>query len=211
MPVGTAGTVKAVHQRELKNDVKAQIILGNTYHLYLRPGMEIMKQAGGLHKFMNWEKPILTDSGGYQVFSLSANRKLIEEGAKFSSHIDGSKHMFTPENVRDWKYERSVSGRFELTYLKVIESITEISETDIETYYRVWTKEEVSLWVEKNEEFAKIESEVNILGRIPAVCLPANRSVNRGIGISDLSDALFKVTRLRIYHGDKINTNPRQI
>ena len=99
--------------------------------------------------------------------------------------------MFTPENVRDWKYERSVSGRFELTYLKVIESITEISETDIETYYRVWTKEEVSLWVEKNEEFAKIESEVNILGRIPAVCLPANRSVNRGIGISDLSDAAY--------------------
>ncbi len=101
MPVGTVGSVKGIHQRDVETDIKAQIILGNTYHLYLRPGMEIIKQAGGLHKFMNWDKPILTDSGGYQVFSLSANRKLIEEGAKFSSHIDGSKHMFTPENVVD--------------------------------------------------------------------------------------------------------------
>ncbi|MGE4290496.1 MAG: tRNA guanosine(34) transglycosylase Tgt [Salinivirgaceae bacterium] len=101
MPVGTVGSVKGIHQRELNDDIKAQIILGNTYHLYLRPGMDIMKQAGGLHKFMNWDKPILTDSGGYQVFSLSANRKLVEEGAKFSSHIDGSKHIFTPESVVD--------------------------------------------------------------------------------------------------------------
>lgn len=101
MPVGTVGTVKGIHQREVVEDIKAQIILGNTYHLYLRPGTEIIKQAGGLHKFMNWDKPILTDSGGYQVFSLSNNRKLVEEGAKFSSHIDGSKHLFTPENVVD--------------------------------------------------------------------------------------------------------------
>ncbi len=101
MPVGTAGTVKGVHQHELSDDIKAQIILGNTYHLYLRPGMDIIKQAGGLHKFMNWDKPILTDSGGYQVFSLSSNRKLTDEGALFSSHIDGSKHLFTPENVVD--------------------------------------------------------------------------------------------------------------
>jgi len=101
MPVGTAGTVKGVHQRELTDDIKAQIILGNTYHLYLRPGMDIIKQAGGLHKFINWDKPILTDSGGYQVFSLSSNRKLTDEGALFSSHIDGSKHLFTPENVVD--------------------------------------------------------------------------------------------------------------
>jgi queuine tRNA-ribosyltransferase len=101
MPVGTIASVKAVHQHELKNDIKAQIILGNTYHLYLRPGVEILKQAGGLHKFMNWDRPILTDSGGYQVFSLSANRKLTAEGALFRSHIDGSKHLFTPENVID--------------------------------------------------------------------------------------------------------------
>lgn len=101
MPVGTAGAVKAVHMRELRDEVKAQIILGNTYHLYLRPGLDILSQAGGLHKFNGWNKPILTDSGGFQVFSLSANRKLKEEGAYFRSHIDGSKHLFTPEGVVD--------------------------------------------------------------------------------------------------------------
>jgi queuine tRNA-ribosyltransferase len=101
MPVGTVGSVKAVHQRELSDDIKAQIILGNTYHLYLRPGTEILESAGGLHKFMNWKKPILTDSGGYQVFSLTENRKLTEEGALFRSHIDGSKHLFSPEGVVD--------------------------------------------------------------------------------------------------------------
>ena len=99
MPVGTSATVKGVHQRELKNDIKPDIILGNTYHLYLRPGIEIIKKAGGLHKFMNWQEPILTDSGGYQVYSLSANRKIKEEGVKFKSHIDGSYHVFTPENA----------------------------------------------------------------------------------------------------------------
>jgi queuine tRNA-ribosyltransferase len=101
MPVGTVASVKAVHFHELKEDIKAQIILGNTYHLYLRPGLEILEQAGGLHKFNGWDKPILTDSGGYQVFSLSGNRKLKEDGAHFRSHIDGSKHLFTPENVVD--------------------------------------------------------------------------------------------------------------
>lgn len=101
MPVGTAGTVKAVHQHELKEDIKAQIILGNTYHLYLRPGLEVIKGAGGLHKFNGWHQPILTDSGGYQIFSLSAQRKLKEEGATFKSHIDGSKHFFSPESVMD--------------------------------------------------------------------------------------------------------------
>ncbi len=99
MPVGTVASVKAVHQRELVEDIKAQIILGNTYHLYLRPGLEILEKAGGLHKFNGWDKPILTDSGGFQVFSLSDTRKLTEEGALFRSHIDGSKHLFTPENV----------------------------------------------------------------------------------------------------------------
>jgi queuine tRNA-ribosyltransferase len=99
MPVGTAGTVKGVLQRDLKEDINAPLILGNTYHLYLRPGMNVIKAAGGLHKFMNWDRAILTDSGGYQVFSLSANRKLKEEGAFFKSHIDGSSHTFTPESV----------------------------------------------------------------------------------------------------------------
>lgn len=101
MPVGTAATVKGVHQRELEGDLDAPIILGNTYHLYLRPSTEIISAAGGLHNFMNWQRPILTDSGGYQVYSLSANRKIKEEGVKFKSHIDGSLHVFTPENVMD--------------------------------------------------------------------------------------------------------------
>ncbi len=101
MPVGTVGTVKAVKQDELENDIKAQIILGNTYHLYLRPGLEVLEKAGGLHKFNSWNRPILTDSGGYQIFSLSNQRKLSEEGATFKSHIDGSKHFFSPESVMD--------------------------------------------------------------------------------------------------------------
>ncbi len=101
MPVGTVATVKAVHQHELKDDVQAQIILGNTYHLYLRPGTDILQKAGGLHRFNGWDRPILTDSGGYQVFSLAHRRKITEEGATFASHIDGSKHLFTPEGVMD--------------------------------------------------------------------------------------------------------------
>ncbi len=101
MPVGTAGCVKAVHQRELKEDIDAKIILGNTYHLYLRPGLELLEKAGGLHRFNGWDRPILTDSGGYQVYSLGANRKITEEGVIFKSHIDGSKHTFTPEGVMD--------------------------------------------------------------------------------------------------------------
>jgi len=108
MPVGTIGSVKAVTQRQLKDEIKAQIILGNTYHLYLRPTTAIIEAAGGLHKFNGWHKPILTDSGGYQVFSLAENRKLTEEGALFQSHIDGSRHLFTPENVMD--IQRSIGA-----------------------------------------------------------------------------------------------------
>ena len=108
MPVGTAGTVKGVHQHELKSDVKAQIILGNTYHLYLRPGVEILEKAGGLHQFNGWDRPILTDSGGYQVYSLSHRRKITEEGVTFASHIDGSKHFFSPERAID--IQRSIGA-----------------------------------------------------------------------------------------------------
>lgn len=114
MPVGTAGTVKAVHQRELKEDIKAQIILGNTYHLYLRPSIAVLEKAGGLHKFNGWDKPILTDSGGYQVFSLAQQRKITEEGALFKSHIDGSSHLFTPERVMD--IERSIGADFMMAF-----------------------------------------------------------------------------------------------
>ena len=108
MPVGTVGTVKAVHQYELASEVKAKIILGNTYHLYLRPGTKVLEKAGGLHKFMNWKGPILTDSGGYQVYSLSQSRKINEEGVKFTSHIDGSKHFFSPEVSMD--IQRSIGA-----------------------------------------------------------------------------------------------------
>ena len=108
MPVGTAGSVKAVTQQQLIQDVKAEIILGNTYHLYLRPGLEVLEKAGGLHRFNGWDKPILTDSGGYQVFSLSGTRKIKEEGCTFQSHIDGSSHLFTPESVMD--IQRTIGG-----------------------------------------------------------------------------------------------------
>ncbi|WP_028374621.1 tRNA guanosine(34) transglycosylase Tgt [Leeuwenhoekiella sp. MAR_2009_132] len=108
MPVGTVGTVKGVHQRELREDINPDIILGNTYHLYLRPQIEVLEKAGGLHKFMNWDRNILTDSGGYQVYSLSANRKIKEEGVKFKSHIDGSMHLFTPERVME--IQRSIGA-----------------------------------------------------------------------------------------------------
>ncbi len=108
MPVGTAGTVKGVHQRELRNDVDPDVILGNTYHLFLRPGTEILEAAGGLHPFMGWDRPILTDSGGYQVYSLSGTRKIKEEGVKFQSHIDGSRHLFTPERVME--LQRSIGA-----------------------------------------------------------------------------------------------------
>jgi queuine tRNA-ribosyltransferase len=108
MPVGTAGTVKGIHQKELEEDIKAQIILGNTYHLFLRPGLEIIEAAGGIHGFNHWQKPILTDSGGYQVYSLAHKRKITEEGVRFASHIDGSKHLFTPEKAMD--IQRSIGA-----------------------------------------------------------------------------------------------------
>ncbi len=108
MPVGTVGSVKGVHQRELSDDINARIILGNTYHLYLRPGMDIIRKAGGLHKFIGWDRAILTDSGGFQVFSLAENRKITDQGVTFRSHIDGSKHLFTPENVVD--IERTIGS-----------------------------------------------------------------------------------------------------
>ncbi|WP_334057522.1 tRNA guanosine(34) transglycosylase Tgt [Polaribacter sp. P097] len=114
MPVGTVGTVKGVHQTELKNDINPDIILGNTYHLYLRPKLDILEKAGGLHKFMNWDRNILTDSGGYQVYSLSGRRKINEEGVKFKSHIDGSMHFFTPENVMET--QRTIGADFIMAF-----------------------------------------------------------------------------------------------
>jgi queuine tRNA-ribosyltransferase len=140
MPVGTQGAVKAVHLWELKDEVKAQIILGNTYHLYLRPGLSILEKAGGLHKFNGWDRPILTDSGGFQVFSLAENRKLSPEGAEFRSHIDGSKHFFTPEKVID--IQRSIGA-------DIIMAFDECCPGKADYSYARKSLELTELWIEK--------------------------------------------------------------
>ena len=140
MPVGTQGTVKAVHLTELQNDIKAQIILGNTYHLYLRPGLEILEKAGGLHRFNGWERPILTDSGGFQVFSLAANRKLSDEGAEFRSHIDGSKHFFSPEKVMD--IQRTIGA-------DIIMAFDECCPGDADYIYAKKSLALTELWLER--------------------------------------------------------------
>jgi queuine tRNA-ribosyltransferase len=140
MPVGTIGSVKAVTQKQLKEEVKAQIILGNTYHLYLRPGVDIIESAGGLHKFNGWQKPILTDSGGYQVFSLATNRKIKEEGAIFQSHIDGSKHLFSPEKVMD--IQRAIGA-------DIIMAFDECPAADSEYIYIKKSMELTHRWLER--------------------------------------------------------------
>ncbi len=149
MPVGTAGTVKGVHTRDLKEDIKAQIILGNTYHLYLRPGMDVIERAGGLHKFNGWDKPILTDSGGFQVFSLGDIRKLSELGAKFQSHIDGSYHQFTPENVID--IQRTIGA-------DIIMAFDECTPGDADYNYARKSMELTHRWLDRCfEQFNKTE------------------------------------------------------
>ncbi|NQU84363.1 MAG: tRNA guanosine(34) transglycosylase Tgt [Mariniphaga sp.] len=140
MPVGTAGSVKGIHVKDLKQDIKAQIILGNTYHLYLRPGIKVIEKAGGLHKFNGWKGPILTDSGGFQVFSLGDIRKLSEEGAKFQSHIDGSYHMFTPENVMD--IQRSIGA-------DIIMAFDECTPGDADFSYSKKSLELTQRWLER--------------------------------------------------------------
>ena len=140
MPVGTAGSVKGIHTRDIKNDVKAEIILGNTYHLYLRPGIDVIEKAGGLHKFNGWDRPILTDSGGFQVFSLGDLRKLTEEGARFQSHIDGSYHMFTPENVMD--IQRSIGA-------DIIMAFDECTPGDADYNYAKKSLELTQRWLDR--------------------------------------------------------------
>ncbi|HYQ57395.1 MAG TPA: tRNA guanosine(34) transglycosylase Tgt [Draconibacterium sp.] len=140
MPVGTAGSVKGIHTRDIKEDIQAQIILGNTYHLYLRPGIEIIEKAGGLHKFNRWDKPILTDSGGFQVFSLGDIRKLSEEGARFQSHIDGSYHLFTPENVMD--IQRTIGA-------DIIMAFDECTPGDANYIYAKRSLELTQRWLER--------------------------------------------------------------
>ncbi|MBO4333917.1 MAG: tRNA guanosine(34) transglycosylase Tgt [Paludibacteraceae bacterium] len=149
MPVGTQGSVKAVHQRELEEDVKAQIILGNTYHLYLRPGLDVLEKAGGLHKFNGWSRPILTDSGGFQVFSLADNRKLTEEGCTFRSHIDGSKHLFTPENVVD--IERTIGA-------DIIMALDECTPGTADFQYAKRSLDRTNRWLDRGlKHFAETE------------------------------------------------------
>ena len=185
MPVGTAGSVKAVMQEQLAVDIQAQIILGNTYHLYLRPGTEILEKAGGLHRFNGWDKPILTDSGGYQVFSLSANRKLSEEGAMFQSHIDGSRHMFTPEKAID--IQRSIGGdiimafdectpypceygyarkSMELTHKWLTRCITRMNETEAKYGYEqsLFPIVQGSVYKDLRKESAKFIAQAGALG-----------------------------------------------
>jgi queuine tRNA-ribosyltransferase len=140
MPVGTLGSVKGIHFKDLKDDIRAQIILGNTYHLYLRPGVEIIEKAGGLHKFIGWDRPILTDSGGFQVFSLGDIRKLTEEGARFQSHIDGSRHLFTPENVVD--IQRSIGA-------DIIMAFDECTPGDADYDYARKSLELTQRWLER--------------------------------------------------------------
>ena len=149
MPVGTAGTVKGIHTRDLKDDIQAQIILGNTYHLYLRPGIDVIEKAGGLHKFNGWDKPLLTDSGGYQVFSLGDIRKLSETGAKFQSHIDGSYHQFTPEGVID--IQRSIGA-------DIIMAFDECTPGDADYDYAKKSMELTHRWLDRCfEQFGKTE------------------------------------------------------
>ena len=140
MPVGTLGSVKGIHFKDLKDDINAQIILGNTYHLYLRPGVDIIERAGGLHKFIGWDQPILTDSGGFQVFSLGDIRKLTEEGARFQSHIDGSRHLFTPENVID--IQRSIGA-------DIIMAFDECTPGDADYDYARKSLELTQRWLER--------------------------------------------------------------
>ena len=140
MPVGTAGTVKGIHQRDVDEDIKAEIILGNTYHLYLRPGTDVLQQVGGLHKFIGWEKPILTDSGGYQVYSLKTIRKIKEEGVVFQSHIDGSRHVFSPESVMD--IQRSIGA-------DIIMAFDECTPYPCERKYAKDSMEMTHRWLER--------------------------------------------------------------
>lgn len=150
MPVGTVASVKTVHQRELKEEVKAQIILGNTYHLYLRPGMDVMTEAGGLHQFMNWDLPILTDSGGFQVFSLSKSRKMSEEGVKFKSHIDGSYHLFTPE--KSMEIQRQIGADIFMAFDECVAYPCEYNQAKLsmELTHR-WLKRCID-WTQENPE-----------------------------------------------------------
>lgn len=204
MPVGTVASVKTVHQRELKEDIKAQIILGNTYHLYLRPGMEIMQQAGGLHKFMNWDRPILTDSGGYQVFSLSDTRKMTEEGVKFKSHIDGSYHFISPE--KSMEIQRQIGGDIFMAFdeCTLFPCEYNLAKKSMEMTHRwlkrciEWTKNNPEIYGHKQQLFPIVQGSVySDLRKISAEFISEQGAEGNAIGglsVGEPEQEMYRIT-----------------
>ena len=204
MPVGTVASVKTVHQHELREDIKAQIILGNTYHLYLRPGMEIMQEAGGLHKFMNWEKPILTDSGGYQVFSLSSSRKMTEEGVKFKSHIDGSYHFISPE--KSMEIQRQIGADIFMAFDECTPYPCEYNQAKLsmELTHRWlkrcidWTNENQEIYGHKQHLFPIVQgSTYSDLRKISAEVISeagADGNAIGGLSVGEPEEEMYRIT-----------------
>ncbi|MEI7486561.1 MAG: tRNA guanosine(34) transglycosylase Tgt [Chryseobacterium sp.] len=204
MPVGTVASVKTVHQRELKEDIKAQIILGNTYHLYLRPGMETMQNAGGLHKFMNWDLPILTDSGGFQVFSLSGSRKMSEEGVKFKSHIDGSYHLFTPE--KSMEIQRQIGADIFMAFDECVAYPSGYNQVkaSMEMTHRWlkrcidWNEQNPELYVHKQRFFPIVQgSTYSDLRKVSAEVISeagAEGNAIGGLSVGEPEDELYRIT-----------------
>jgi queuine tRNA-ribosyltransferase len=204
MPVGTVASVKTVHQRELKEDIKAQIILGNTYHLMLRPKMDIMEQAGGLHKFMNWDRPILTDSGGYQVFSLAKSRKITEEGVRFKSHIDGSLHFMSPEV--SMQIQRQIGADIFMAFDECIAYPSDYSavKTSMELTHRwlkrciAWTEENKELYGHKQRLFPIVQGSCfSDLRRISAEVISeagADGNAIGGLSVGEPEDEMYRIT-----------------
>ena len=204
MPVGTVASVKTVHQHELEEDIKAQIILGNTYHLYLRPGMDTMQKAGGLHKFMNWHKPILTDSGGYQVFSLSDSRKMSEEGVKFKSHIDGSYHFISPE--KSMEIQRQIGADIFMAFDECTPFPCEYNQAKLsmELTHRWlkrcidWTKTHEEIYTHKQNLFPIVQGSIyHDLRKISAENIPEAGAVGNAIGglsVGEPEEIMYEIT-----------------
>ena len=204
MPVGTVASVKTIHQRELEEDIKAQIILGNTYHLYLRPGMDTMQKAGGLHKFMNWHKPILTDSGGYQVFSLSDSRKMSEEGVKFKSHIDGSYHFISPE--KSMEIQRKIGANIFMAFDECTPFPCEYNQAKLsmELTHRWlkrcidWTKANEEIYAHKQNLFPIVQGSVyHDLRKISAENIAETGAAGNAIGglsVGEPEEIMYEIT-----------------
>ena len=206
MPVGTVASVKTIHQRELEEDIKAQIILGNTYHLYLRPGMDTMQKAGGLHKFMNWHKPILTDSGGYQVFSLSDSRKMSEEGVKFKSHIDGSYHFISPE--KSMEIQRKIGANIFMAFDECTPFPCEYNQAKLsmELTHRWlkrcidWTKANEEIYAHKQNLFPIVQGSVyHDLRKISAENIAEAGAAGNAIGglsVGEPEEIMYEITNI---------------